>query len=179
MPLAIALQRRTTLAGFLVNAISAAMLAVYMTVVFPPETDSVFITREFALTAVGIYTVICGITSYRSAQPVFDRMRAWLAEGRPPTSDERRSVMRLPVFFARMTFTRWALAVPLFALPNLDVSSAFALEVAVTTALAGLSTTAAVYLITERLLRPAFALALDSSAAGRGALARHRAAACC
>ena len=136
MPLAIALQRRTTLAGFLVNAISAAMLAVYMTVVFPPETDSVFITREFALTAVGIYTVICGITSYRSAQPVFDRMRAWLAEGRAPTSDERRSVMRLPVFFARMTFARWALAVPLFALPNLEVSSSFALEIAVTTALA-------------------------------------------
>jgi len=63
-----------------------------------------------------------------------------------------------------MTFTRWAIAVPLFALPNLDVSSSFALEIAVTTALAGLSTTAAVYLITERLLRPAFALALDSSA---------------
>ena len=32
----------------------SAMLAVYMTVVFPPETDSRIITREFALTAVGI-----------------------------------------------------------------------------------------------------------------------------
>ena len=76
LPLAIRLQRRSTLAGFLVNSISAGMLAVYMTVVFPPETDSLFITREFALTAVGIYTLICGVTSYRSAQPVFDRMRA-------------------------------------------------------------------------------------------------------
>ena len=59
-----------------------------------------------------------------------------------------------------MTFVRWALAVPLFALPNSRVA-AFALEVAVTTVLAGMSTVAAVYLITERLLRPAFALALD------------------
>ena len=55
-------------------------------------------------------------------------MRRWLAEGRPPTSDERRAVMRLPVLFARMTLVRWLLAVPLFALPNLDASREFALE---------------------------------------------------
>jgi adenylate cyclase len=164
LPLALKLQRRATLAGFLVNALSAGMLAIYMTVVFPPDTDSVIITRGFALSAVAIYTLICGITSYRSAQPQFERMRAWLAEGRPPTADERRAVMRLPVFFARMTAVRWALAVPLFALPNLVVSGEFALEVAVTTVLAGLSTVAAVYLITERLLRPAFALALAAEA---------------
>jgi adenylate cyclase len=164
LPLALKLQRRATLAGFLVNAISAAMLAVYMTVVFPPDTDSVIITRGFALTAVAIYTLICGVTSYRRAQPEFERMRRWLAEARPPTPEERKAVMRLPVLFARMTLVRWAIAVPLFALPNLDVSGEFALEVAVTTVLAGLSTTAAVYLITERLLRPAFALALDHSA---------------
>jgi adenylate cyclase len=164
LPLALKLQRRTTFAGFLVNAISAGMLAVYMTIVFPPDTDSVIMTREFVLTAVAIYTLICGITSYRRAQPKFERMRDWLAAGRPPTPEERKAVMRLPVFFARMTLVRWGLAVPLFALPNLDVSAAFALEVAVTTVLAGLSTIAAVYLITERLLRPAFALALDAAA---------------
>jgi adenylate cyclase len=164
LPLALKLQRRTTLAGFLVNAASATLLAVYMTVVFPPDTDSLFITREFALTAVAIYTLLAGYTSYRGAQPHFERMRRWLAEGRPPTRDERRAVMRLPVFFARMTLVRWGLAVPLFALPNLDVSKAFATEVAITTVLAGLSTAAAVYLIAERLLRPAFALALDPSA---------------
>ena len=164
LPLALRLQRRATLAGFLVNAISAAMLAVYMTVVFPPETDSEIITREVALTAVGIYTLLCGLTSWRRARPRFERMRDWLAAGRPPTPKERKAVMRLPVFFARMTLVRWAIAVPLFAVPNLDVSWEFMLEVAVTTVLAGLSTTAAVYLITERLLRPAFALALDPSA---------------
>ena len=164
LPLALKLQRRATRAGFLVNALSAAMLAVYMTVVFPPETDSEVVTREVALTAVAIYTLLCGITSFRRARPRFERMRAWLAEGRTPTPEERRTVLRLPVFFARMTLVRWAFAVPLFALPNLDVSWQFALEVGVTTALAGLSTATAVYLLTERLLRPAFALALDHAA---------------
>ena len=87
-----------------------------------------------------------------------------MAEGRPPTSDERRAVMRLPVLFARMTLVRWLLAVPLFALPDLVASPQFALEEGVTILLAGLSTSAAVYLTSEWLLRPAFALALDRSA---------------
>jgi adenylate cyclase len=59
---------------------------------------------------------------------------------------------------------RWLLAVPLFALPDLVASTEFALEEAVTTLLAGLSTSAAVYLTSEWQLRPAFALALDRSA---------------
>ena len=91
-------------------------------------------------------------------------MRRWLAEGRSPTPDERAAVMRLPVLFARMTLVRWLLAVPLFALPDLFASREFALEEAVTTLLAGLSTSAAVYLTSEWQLRPAFALALDRSA---------------
>src|SRR5215210_4349509 len=161
LPLALRLQRRTTLPGITVNTVSAAVLAVYMTFVFPPDTDSVVVTRWLVLTSVALYTAICAVTSYRRAKPEFERMRKWLAEGRPPTRDERRAVMRLPVLFARMTLVRWGIAVPLFGLPNLDVSRGFALEVATTTALAGLSTAAAVYLITERLLRPAFALALD------------------
>ena len=40
LPLALKLQWRTTLAGCFVNALSAAMLAVYMTVVFPPEPEA-------------------------------------------------------------------------------------------------------------------------------------------
>ena len=63
-----------------------------------------------------------------------------------------------------MTFLRWALGVPLFALPDLDYSWHFALEVAVAVSLAGLSATAAVYLAAEWVLRPAFALALAPEA---------------
>jgi adenylate cyclase len=163
LPLALRLQRRATLAGFTINAVSAAMVGLYMTVVFPPD-DGQFLTREGGLAAVALYTIACGITSYRSTRPRFERMRAWLAGERPPTPEERRVVLRLPVFFARMTLYRWALGVPLFGLPLLAVSHQFALDVATTTALAGLSTAAAVYLAIERLLRPAFALALDPSA---------------
>ena len=119
---------------------------------------------RYSLAALGVYVLISGLTFYRNAQPEFRRMRRWMAEGRPPTSDERRAVMRLPVLFARMTLVRWLLAVLLFALPDLVASPEFALEEGVTILLAGLSTSAAVYLTSEWLLRPAFALALDRSA---------------
>jgi len=82
---------------------------------------------------------------------------------------ECAAVLGLPAVFARMTLVRWALAVPLFALPSLDVSAGFAIEVATFTLLAGLTTAAGSYLISERLLRPAFALALRDAP-----LARHR-----
>jgi adenylate cyclase len=164
LPLALKLQWRTTLAGCFVNALSATMLAVYMTVVFPPDPADTIMPRAYSLAALGLYALISGLTFYRNAQPQFRRMRAWMAEGRPPTADERRAVMRLPVLFARMTLVRWLLAIPIFALPDLPASHEFALEEGVTILLAGLSTSAAVYLTSEWLLRPAFALALDGSA---------------
>src|SRR3954447_6736604 len=118
LPLAIRLQRRSTLAGCFVNSVSVAMLVVYMTVVFPPSADDVIVPRDVSVLAVVLYTLIAGVTFYRSAQPEFEGMRRWLAEGRSPTADERAAVMRLPVLFARMTLVRWLLAVPLFALPD-------------------------------------------------------------
>src|SRR5215211_382367 len=164
LPLALRLQRRATLAGFTINAVSAAMVAVYMTIVFPPADNALLMTPAAGIAAVMLYTLACGVTSYRRAAPVFDHMRTWLAGQRPPTPQERRVVLRLPVLFARMTVVRWGLAVPVFGLPLLTVSREFAVDVATTTVLAGISTAAAVYLATERLLRPAFALALDPSA---------------
>src|SRR3954447_2373850 len=164
LPLALKRQGRSTRAGGGVNTLSVSMLAVYMTVVFPPTAEQTVVPRGVTLLATAVYTLIAGLTFYRSAQPRFERMRRWLAQGRPPTADERQEVMRLPVLFARMTLVRWLIAVPLFSLPDLFASTEFALEEAVTITLAGISTSAAVYLTSEWQLRPAFALALDRSA---------------
>jgi adenylate cyclase len=162
LPLALRLQRRVSLAVFVVNAVAAVTVATYLFVVFPPESDRWFSSPKFALGGVILYTLVAGVTTYRRAWPWFERMRDWLAEVRPPTAEERRTVLRLPARFARMTLVAWLLAIPLFTPANLSISREFAVEVATTTALAGLTTTAAAYLTTEWLLRPAFALALDA-----------------
>ena len=161
LPLALELQRRSTLAAFLVNATGAASLGIYMLVVFPPDGDALYLSKELGVASIAAYTIVAGITSYRRAQPWFEQMRRWLASGRPPSPEQRRVVLRLPAAFARMALIRWAVAVPLFGLPALEVSEAFAVEVATTTALAGLTATAGTYLAAEWVLRPAFALALD------------------
>ena len=85
LPLALKLQRRSTLAGCVVNTLSVSMLAVYMTVVFPPTAEQTVVPRGVTLLATAVYTLIAGLTFYRNAQPRFERMRRWLAEGRPPT----------------------------------------------------------------------------------------------
>jgi hypothetical protein len=160
LPLALKLQRRASAAGFTINATGALTLGLYMLVVFPPEDGTGILTPELGMLAVILYTVASGLSAHRRARPSFERMRVWLAAGRPPTPEECGVVLRIPARFARMTLYRWALAIPLFALPDATVAPDFALEVATATALAGLSATAAVYLAVEWLLRPAFALAL-------------------
>ncbi len=161
---ALSLQRRASTAAFAVNAAGAASLGVYMLVVFPPAGESVWLTRERGLVAVAAYTVLSGLTALRRTRPWFERMRSWMAEGRPPAPDECHAVLAIPSRFAKMALLRWGLAVPLFFLPALEYSWQFAVEVAVATTLAGLSATAAVYLATEWVLRPAFALALAPEA---------------
>jgi adenylate cyclase len=161
-PSPLVLRRRASLAAFLINLAGALSLGFYMLVVFPPEEHVWSTGLTFA--AVAVYSLLCGMTAYRRARPWFEHMREWLNAGRPPTSEECQAVLRLPARFAWMTFVRWMIAVPLFSLPELTVSTSIALEVATATALAGLSAAAAVYLAIEWLLRPAFALALAPAA---------------
>src|SRR3954469_1951326 len=136
LPLALRLQRRAALAGFSINAVSAAMVGLYMTVVFPPRDGTLLLSPAAELAAVAVYTLACGVTSYRRASPVFEHMRTWLGAARRPTPEERRVVLRLPVLFARMTVGRGALAVPVFAVPPLWVAPDFALDIATTVVLA-------------------------------------------
>ena len=152
------LQRRASLGAFLINAAGALSLGFYMLVVFPPEELVWSVGPTFA--AVALYTAICGLTAARRARPWFEHMHDWLNAGRPPTAQECQAVLRLPARFAWMTFVRWMLAVPLFSLPELAVSTSIAIESATAVTLAGLSAAAAVYLAIEWLMRPAFALAL-------------------
>jgi adenylate cyclase len=155
------LRRRASLAAFLVNLAGALSLGVYMLVVYPLEgEDSPFLKQGIGLGAVALFTVIGGLTAYRSASPWFASMREWLGTGGRPTPEQCRAVLQMPARYARMTAVRWLAAVVVFGAVDLSVSVAFAREVAVATVLAGLTATAAVYLAIEWIMRPAFARAL-------------------
>ncbi len=159
------LRRRVTAAGFFINLAGALSLAVYMLVVYPSR-DAAGILGELwiGFGAVTLYNTVAGLSAYRTAAPWFESMRAWMGSGAQPSPEQCRTVLALPARYARMTAVRWAIGIAIFGTAELTASVAMATEVAVGSALAGLTATAAVYLAVEWLMRPGVALALAPEA---------------
>jgi adenylate cyclase len=87
----------------------------------------------------------------------------WLAEGRPPTAEERALVLGQPSRFVVISGFFWVLAAVLFTAINAPVVGWTALVVGGAMLLAGETTCAVGYLMIERLLRPVTVLALAGS----------------
>jgi adenylate cyclase len=91
-------------------------------------------------------------------------LEAWLAEGRPPTPEERALVLSQPYRFVVISGFFWALAAVLFTVINAPSVGWNALVVGGAMLLAGETTCAVGYLMVERLLRPVTVLALAGAA---------------
>ncbi|MBV8305253.1 MAG: HAMP domain-containing protein [Acidimicrobiia bacterium] len=101
----------------------------------------------------------CGWQSVRS----YRHATAWLAEGRPPTREEQRRTLRLPLTEAALGMVPWVVGAVLWVVIDLAYygsTVAFAARVGLSVLLGGLATSALVYLLVERTFRPLFALAL-------------------
>jgi adenylate cyclase len=159
------IQTRLVVWGTLINAIAAFSVATYLLVIFPPEGDGSWITRERGLLGTGLYVAVASILGARRSGKLWRRTREWLVTGEPPTERQRRQLLRLPKRLSLMSFLLWLPAAVLFGGASFDISAEFGIEVGTATALAALTTAAAVFLSAERILRPAVALALDAEAA--------------
>ncbi len=159
------IQRRLVVTGSVINGIAAFAVAIYLLVIFPPEENGSWITKETGLLATGLYVALASAIGGRRSARLWRPTREWLASGEPPTAKQRRGLLRLPKRLALTSFVLWAIAVVLFGAGSMDVSGEFGLEVAASTGLASLMTSAAVFLVAERILRPAVALVLDPQAA--------------
>ena len=109
---------------------------------------------------VAVCWLVCDLWCGYAFRPV----RSWLKGDRPPTAAERRRTLRLPIHEAGQVLAVWATAaVASFALDLArGGSAAGALLVAAMIVLGGLVASALSYLATERIMRPATALALAS-----------------
>jgi adenylate cyclase len=85
---------------------------------------------------------------------------AWLREGRAPTREEAERTLRHPIRQAAIAAVFWAAAIVGFVALNAPYSTTIAIECAVEITLAGLTTCAVTYLLTERITRPIVARAL-------------------
>ncbi len=100
---------------------------------------------------------------------VADRACRWLIECRSPADDEARATLSLPWRLAVVSFALWLGAGALFAPLNLafDHTGVESARVCIGILLAGLTTSAIAFMLTERAMRPIFAQALaDGRAVG-------------
>jgi VIT1/CCC1 family predicted Fe2+/Mn2+ transporter len=89
-----------------------------------------------------------------------ERTRAWLADGRDPTPEERDYALRLPVIQARLSGSLWLFAAVAFSLLNLVVAPQVFWVIPIVIVLGGITTSILYYLLAERILRPIAVCAL-------------------
>ena len=158
-------RKRHIVAGSTVSAAAATLITTYLLVVFPYDEFDGGWERIAAFALSALYVAAATRYAVRTATRTHAPMLAWLASGRPADDDDRRRVLRVPLVSARITFLCWIFAVPVFALPSLLIDGGLAVEVGTTIFLGALVTSAADFLIAERITRPVVALALVESGA--------------
>lgn len=163
--LAAQVKRRLRIALPAINLLEAIVTYAFLTYVVPlPGPEVPAAARGEALIAtialVGICWLVCAWWGGRALSPV----SRWLKNGREPTAAERLRTLRLPLLQAGQVLIVWAGAGVGSTAFDLAVGGtvASALLVGVMIVLGGLVASALTYLATERIMRPATALALAS-----------------
>src|SRR5688572_22051580 len=160
------IQKRLFISGSLINAVSAFTVATYLLIIFPPDADPDWITPWTGLIGTAIYTTWASIVGGRRSRRLWWRIRSWLSAGEEPSAKQLRQLLRMPKQLALTTFALSMVSIPFFATPSIiEIGWQFGFEVAGSIALAGLTTTAAVFLSAERILRPVMGMALPAEEA--------------
>ena len=156
--------RRLTLASVGANLTGALVLFVLLGVLIPFAPDGA--DRQLGLNAV-VVVVYAALTltlgswwGRRMSAPV----ERWLAEGRPPTAEERRLALGIPFRFALVSGVFWTIAAILFTLLNASSSGWAVIVVGGAILLGGETTCAIGYLLIERITRPVVIRALAGGA---------------
>src|SRR5256714_3880913 len=148
-----------------VNVVSAALTYVFVVYVVPlpgsaPPADARNTVLVGAVGGMALCGLVCGLWGMYTFTPV----RRWLVRGGEPDDEQRVRAVRLPLHEAGHALAVWSVAGAGFG--ALDValggSSAAGALIVVMVVLGGLLASALSYLATERIMRPAVALALEA-----------------
>jgi len=148
--------RLTLAVGLLLtNLVGAVVVYTLAALVVPlPQVPDDRLLRLQNLVLTGVYVVLAVLVGVARGLGFTRRLTGWLREGRPPDERDKRTVLRTPGRFFLMQAGLWGLAAVGFGLFNAATSVPLGLIVAGIVALAGLSTCAVAYLVTERAIRP-------------------------
>ncbi len=132
-----------------------------LVVPLPVQNTTEQALRNLVVTAVAVPVLI--LVGTIRGWGILRPSAVWLREDREPTDDERRALLATPRRMFIMQGALWLFAVLLFAAFNtITVSWHLGAVVGLIVALAGLSTSAVAYLVTERTMRALARRALAS-----------------
>jgi adenylate cyclase len=156
--------RRLTISANLSNAAGALVVVLFLVFLLPASRTpgsgygAVVVWSAILL---AIYLPAGFYLGRRWAIRRFEPVFAWLGSDEPAPEVARRIVLDHPFWSARLSAAFWGLAALLFSLFVLVAASpVIAFSVLVTVLLGGVTTSSVVYLMAERILRPAVARAL-------------------
>ena len=160
--LASAVTRRIQIQGWIASVIGVAIVFVaigFLIPIFydPAERDDLAFEN---LPFVGAIVLVGGLAIMRLFGHELSSALGWLRDGREPDEREHHLTLNLASRFALIDACAWALAAVLMGLVNLHHSLGFAAVVTAAIWLGGESTSAILYLLYERALRPVTSLAL-------------------
>jgi adenylate cyclase len=143
----------------LVGAVAVVLLALF---VIPAPTVSGIseLKLDDTLLAIAYFLLALLAGVWVGTQRLF-RVRDWLADERPAELDDIRRVLRAPMQLFALQVTLWLVGAVLFGVFNGLHSVGLGARVAVAVAATGLVTASTAYLLTELVLRPAAARAMD------------------
>jgi adenylate cyclase len=153
------LRRRLSLQINGLNLLGATVVLVFLLWIVPvpiPRSEGERLNIILAVAYALLSSLAGQALGGRAAGPII----AWLSEGRTPDPDEREVTLRQPLLQARFVAALWLGAAVVFAGVNVFYSAALALEIVVTVVMGGVVATTLTYLLAERIVRPAMALAL-------------------
>jgi adenylate cyclase len=155
--------RRLTWAAVAANSLGGILMFLLLEFLLPLGSEDPHSNLLLNGIVAAIYLPLGLIIGNKWARRRGDPVRAWLAEDRPPTPEERGLVLSQPYRFVAISGFFWVLAAVLFTAINVPETGWGSLVVGGGMLLAGETTCAVGYLLIERLIRPITALALAGS----------------
>src|SRR5918999_4768335 len=152
--------RRLTWATVAANTLGGLVLFLLLAFLIPfaPEGPDRQVPLNAAVAAA--YMAVTLLFGTLGGKRINAPVERWLAEERSPTPDERRAALAIPMRFAMTAALFWTIGALLLTLLNAPTSGWAALVVGGALLLAGETTSAVVYLLSERIVRPVTVRAL-------------------
>ncbi|MGH9245066.1 MAG: adenylate/guanylate cyclase domain-containing protein [Acidimicrobiales bacterium] len=141
-------------------------VAVFLFLELALDPDPIDLPLWVEASSCAAFVAVASVVGYLVGKRIGKPCERWLSEERVPTPVERRATLLEPSRCAALTLGLWAVAAVLIStviVALYDGTGATALRIADSIVFGGLMTTALVYLMVEKILRPVFALALQGA----------------